>query len=179
MSRANNDTYTRFAIIMHWSIALLILLNLSIGLYMDTFPHNSPRFNGILFYHASIGSLIFMLMAPRLLWRLMRTPPALPPSIPRWQAYSASVLHGTLYVLLFLVPLAGYVHRLAGAHPVSFFGLADMPVFIGRDEPLRLLTDTLHRGLVLTLALLMIAHIAAALKHKFIDRDGVAGRMGI
>ncbi|MDX6463354.1 MAG: hypothetical protein QOE55_7051 [Acidobacteriaceae bacterium] len=49
----------------------------------------------------------------------------------------------------------------------------------GRDEPLRLLTDTLHRGLVLTLALLLIAHIAAALKHKFIDRDGVAGRMGI
>ena len=50
---------------------------------------------------------------------------------------------------------------------------------IGRDEPLRLLTDTLHRGLVLTLALLLIAHIAAALKHRFIDRDGVAGRMGI
>ncbi|MCX4144947.1 cytochrome b/b6 domain-containing protein [Paraburkholderia madseniana] len=103
----------------------------------------------------------------------------LAPSIPRWQAYSASVLHGTLYVLLFLVPLAGYVRRLAGAHPVSFFGLVDMPVFIGRDEPLRLPTDTLHRGLVPTLALLMIAHIAAALKHKFIDRDGVAGRMGI
>ena len=55
MSRANNDTYTRFAIIMHWSSVFLILLNLSIGLYMDTFPHNSPRSNGILFYHVYSG----------------------------------------------------------------------------------------------------------------------------
>jgi cytochrome b561 len=55
MSRANNDTYTRFAIIMHWSSVFLILLNLSIGLYMDTFPHNSPRSNGILFYHVYLG----------------------------------------------------------------------------------------------------------------------------
>ena len=70
----NHETDNQlFAIIMHWSIAFLVLLNLSIGLYINTFPHNSPRFNGILFYHASIGSLIFMLMAPRLLWRLMHT----------------------------------------------------------------------------------------------------------
>jgi cytochrome b561 len=179
MSRVNTNAYPRFAIVMHWSIAVLILLNLSIGLYMDTFPHNSPPFNGILFYHASIGSLIFLLTVPRLLWRFTHTPPALPTSIPRWQAQIASVLHWTLYLLLFLVPFVGYVHRLAGAHEVSFFGLANLPVFITRDEPLRLLTDTLHRALVLTLALLVVAHVGAALKHKFIDRDGVAERMGI
>jgi cytochrome b561 len=179
MSSASNTAYARFSIVMHWSIAILILSNLAIGLYMDTFPHNSPRFNGILFYHASIGSLIFMLTIPRLLWRLTHTPPPLPSSVPDWQARVAGALHGVLYLLLFLVPLAGYVHRLAGAHPVSFFGLVNLPVLVGRDEPLRLLTDTLHRALVLTLALLLVAHIGAALKHKFIDRDGVAERMGI
>ncbi|WP_423760402.1 cytochrome b [Burkholderia sp. NLJ2] len=179
MSRTINRAYGRFAVVMHWSIAVLILLNLSIGLYMDTFPHNSTRFNSILFYHASIGSLIFMLTVPRLLWRLTHTPPSLPSSIPKWQAQSANVLHWVLYLLLFLVPLAGYVHRLAGAHAVSFFGLVNLPVFIGRDEPLRLLTDTLHRALVLTLALLLVSHIAAAMKHKFVDQDGVAERMGI
>ncbi len=179
MSPASNAAYTRFSVVMHWSIAILILLNLTIGLYMDTFPHNSPQFNGILFYHASIGSLVFMLTIPRLVWRFTHTPPALPSSMPMWQARAANTLHGILYVLLFLVPLAGYVHRLAGAHPVSFFGLVNLPVFIGRDEPLRLLADTLHRALVLTLALLLVAHIGAALKHKFVDRDGVAERMGI
>ena len=72
MSHPNHVAYTRFAIAMHWSIAILILLNLMIGIYMDTFPHNSSQFNGILFYHASIGSLIFMLTVPRLAWRATR-----------------------------------------------------------------------------------------------------------
>lgn len=179
MSSTNATTYARFAVVMHWSIAILIMLNLSIGLYMDTFPHNSTNFNGILFYHASIGSLIFMLTIPRLLWRMTHTPPALPASLPKWQASAAHVLHGVLYLLLFLVPLVGYMHRLAGGHPVNFFGLGELPVFLTRDEPLRLLTDTLHRALVLTLALLLVAHVGAALKHKLINRDGVAERMGI
>ncbi|MBN3786865.1 cytochrome b [Burkholderia sp. Ac-20353] len=160
-------------------MAILILVNLSIGIYMDRFPHNSPSFNGILFYHASIGSLIFMLTVPRLVWRATHTPAALPDSVPKWQAQIAGALHGVLYLLLFLVPLTGYVHRLAGAHPVSFFGLTELPVFIGRDEPLRLLTDTLHRALVLTLGLLLVGHVVAALRHKFVNRDGVAERMGI
>ncbi|MBY8609658.1 cytochrome b/b6 domain-containing protein [Burkholderia arboris] len=179
MSQPNHAAYARFAIAMHWSIAILILLNLSIGLYMDTFPHNSSQFNGILFYHASIGSLIFMLTVPRLAWRATHTPPPLPGSVPAWQARVAGALHGVLYLLLFLVPLTGYVHRLAGAHAVSFFCIANLPILVGRDEPLRLLTDALHRALVLTLGLLLALHIGAALKHKFVDRDEVAGRMGI
>ncbi|KUY85247.1 hypothetical protein WS47_28600 [Burkholderia territorii] len=164
---------------MHWSIAILILSNLAIGSYMDSFPHNSPNFNSILFYHASIGSLIFMLTVPRLVGRIAHTPAPLPASVPPWQARIAGAVHGLLYLLLFLVPLTGYIHRLAGAHPVSFFELTELPVFIGRDEPLRLLTDTLHRALVLTLGLLLVGHIGAALKHKFVDRNGVAERMGI
>ncbi|MCA8300902.1 cytochrome b/b6 domain-containing protein [Burkholderia seminalis] len=179
MSQPNHVAYARFAIAMHGSIAILILLNLSIGLYMDTFPHNSPQFNGILFYHASIGSLIFMLTVPRLAWRATHTPPPLPDNVPAWQARIAGALHGVLYLLLLLVPLTGYVHRLAGAHAVSFFGITDLPMLVGRDEPLRLLTDTLHRALVLTLGLLLALHVGAAMKHKFVDRDGVAERMGI
>jgi cytochrome b561 len=177
MSEPNHAAYSRFAIVMHWLIAILILLNLSIGLYMDTYPHNSPHFNGILFYHASIGSLVFMLTMPRLVWRATHAPAPLPSSVPRWQVRIAGAIHGMLYLLLFLVPLTGYVHRLAGAHPVNFFGLMDLPVFVGRDEPLRLLTDTLHRAFVLTLGLLLVGHIGAALTHRFVHRDGVAERM--
>ncbi|MGU3782112.1 cytochrome b [Burkholderia metallica] len=179
MSHPSHAAYARFAIAMHWSIAILILSNLSIGIYMDMFPHNSSQFNGVLFYHASIGSLIFMLTVPRVVWRVTHTPPPLPASVPAWQARIAGVLHGALYLLLILVPLTGYVHRLAGAHPVSFFGIVQLPMLVGRDEPLRLLTDTLHRALVLTLGLLLAMHITAGLKHKFVDRDGVAERMGI
>ncbi|MEK7889156.1 cytochrome b/b6 domain-containing protein [Burkholderia contaminans] len=74
MSQPHHHTYPRFAIVMHWSIAILILSNLAIRLYTNSFPHSSPNFNSILFYHASIGSLIFMLTVSRLVWRIAHTP---------------------------------------------------------------------------------------------------------
>lgn len=177
MSVATNTSYTKLAKAMHWLVAIFIFVNFPMGLYMNTFPHNSAGFNGVLFYHASIGSLIFMLAMLRLVWRMTHTPPALPSSVARWQVVASHGLHGTLYVLMLAVPLTGYVHRLAGGHPVNFFGVGELPVFLGKDEPLRLLTDALHKTLVFVLAILVVGHIAAALKHRFVDRDGVAGRM--
>jgi len=113
----------------------------------------------------------------RLVWRSTHKPPALPAHIPSWQQKTAHTLHWVLYSLMFLVPLTGYLHRMAGGHPVSFFGIGFLPVLIGKDEPLRLLTDTLHVCLVWTLCILVVGHIGAALKHRFFDRDRVIQRM--
>ncbi|MFC5742021.1 cytochrome b [Dyella tabacisoli] len=170
-------SYTKVAVAMHWLIALLIFLNVSVGIYMESFPKNTPGRDAALFYHASIGSLIFMLAVFRLFWRATHKPPALPANIPSWQQMAAHTLHWVLYSLMLLVPLTGYMHRMAGGHPVSFFGLGYLPVLIGKDEPLRLLTDTLHVCLVWVLCILVVGHIGAALKHRFIDRDGVIQRM--
>ncbi|WP_158884699.1 cytochrome b [Rhodanobacter sp. L36] len=171
------SSYTRVAITMHWLIALLILLNVALGFYMASFPKTAPTHDQALFYHASIGSLIFMLAIARLGWRLTHRPPALPATIATWQRSIAHILHWTLYVLMLIVPLSGYVHRLAGAHAVNFFGLGNLPVFIGKDEPLRLFTHALHETLVWVLCVLVVGHIGAALKHRLIDRDGVLQRM--
>src|SRR5690606_36607142 len=94
-----------------------------------------------------------------------------------WQRGLAHALHWTLYVLMVIVPLSGYVHRLAGAHTVNFFGLGNLPVFIGKEEPLRLLTHTLHEALVWVLCVLVVGHIGAAAKLWLIDHDGVLQRM--
>lgn len=170
-------SYTRVAISMHWLIAPLIFLNVVLGFYMASFPKTAPTHDQVLFYHASIGSLIFMLAVVRLVWRLTHRPPALSPTIATWQRGLAHALHWTLYVLMLIVPLSGYVHRLAGAHTVNFFGLGNLPVFIGKDEPLRLLTHTLHEALVWVLCVLVVGHIGAAAKHWLIDHDGVLQRM--
>jgi cytochrome b561 len=169
--------YSNTAYFLHWLMALLVFANFAIGLYMENFEKNTPPRDAVLFYHASIGSLIFMLLLARLLWRLTHRPAALPAQLARWQVLSAHLLHWTLYALLLLVPFTGYLHRLAGAHPVNFFGLGELPVFIDKNEPLRLLTDTLHVSLVWALAVLVIGHILAALKHLWVDRDGIATRM--
>ena len=170
-------SYTVVAITMHWLIALLIFLNLSVGIYMGSFPKSAPGHDAVLFYHASIGSLIFMLALFRLFWRMTHKPPALPANIPSWQQTVAHTLHWVLYSLMFLVPLTGYLHRMAGGHPVSFFGIGFLPVLLGKNEPLRLLTDTLHVCLVWVLCVLVAGHIGAALKHRFVDHDGVVRRM--
>jgi len=170
-------TYTKVAIAMHWSIALLIFLNVALGFFMETFPKKAPGHDEVLFYHASFGTLIFLLAVFRLFWRSTHKPPALPSSIPAWQRGIAHALHWVLYSLMLLVPLTGYLHRMAGGHDVSFFGLGNLPVLIGKDEPLRLLTDTLHVSLVWVLCILVVGHIGAALKHRFFDRDSVIQRM--
>jgi cytochrome b561 len=177
ISPSSPTSYTKVAIAMHWLIALLIFLNVSVGIYMESFPKSAPGHDAVLFYHASIGSLIFMLAVFRLIWRSTHKPPALSASIASWQQTAAHTLHWVLYSLMLLVPLTGYMHRMAGGHPVSFFGLGYLPVLIGKDEPLRLLTDTLHVCLVWVLCILVIGHIGAALKHRLIDRDGVIQRM--
>jgi len=177
MAAAVPGSYSKVAIGLHWIIALLIFTNVAIGLRMESFAKDAPEHDTALFYHASIGSLIFMTAVLRLIWRITHKPPPLPRSVVPWQRTASHVLHWLLYVLMLVVPFIGYLHRSAGGHPVSFFGLGNLPVFIGKDEPLRLLTDTLHVSLVYLLCFLLVGHIGAALKHRFIDRDGVAQRM--
>jgi cytochrome b561 len=176
-ARSAPQAYTRVAIFMHWLVAALILLNLSVGFSMETLANPSPQRNNVLFYHASIGISILALAVFRLGWRLTHQPPSLPQSIPKPQRAAAHGLHWVLYLLVLVQPISGYMHRMAGAHMVSVFGLFNLPVLIGKNEPLRLLTDALHDGGGILLAMLVAGHIGVALKHRWIDRDSVMQRM--
>ena len=147
------------------------------GFFMETFANPSPQRNNVLFYHASIGIVIFTLALFRLGWRLTHQPPPLPQSISKPQQTAAQSLHWVMYLLILVQPISGYVHRMAGAHPVSFFGLFNLPVLISKNEPLRLLTDAIHDSGGIIIAILVAGHIGMALKHRFIDRDAVMQRM--
>ncbi|MGA2189577.1 MAG: cytochrome b [Steroidobacteraceae bacterium] len=177
MPQSAPPSYTKVAVYLHWVMALFILLNLSVGFFMETFANPSPQRNNVLFYHASIGMLIFVLAVLRLGWRLAHRPPPMPQSISKAQQTAAHGLHWVLYLLILVQPISGYVHRMAGNHLVSFFGLFNLPVLIGKNEPLRLLTDTIHDSGAIIIAILVAGHIAAALKHRLFDRDLVLQRM--
>ena len=177
MSRATPQSYTTVAVLMHWLMALFVLLNLSVGFFMETFANPSPQRNNVLFYHASIGIVIFALAVFRLGWRLTHQPPPLPQSIPKSRRAAAHGMHWILYALILVQPISGYVHRMAGGHPVSFFGLFNLPVWIAKNESLRLLTDVIHDSVGIAIAILVAGHIGAALKHRFVDRDTVMQRM--
>jgi cytochrome b561 len=87
------------------------------------------------------------------------------------------VVHGALYLVLLALPFSGYIHRMAGNHPVSFWGIFNWPMLIDPNEPLRLLTDKIHVALALILIALLVLHLGAVLKHTLIDRDGILKRM--
>jgi cytochrome b561 len=169
--------YSLPAIVLHWLIALLIVGTFTLGLVMTDIPGLTPTKLRYFSWHKWAGVTVLALAALRLLWRLRSTPPAYPASMPAWQHRAAHGLHGLLYLLMFAVPLSGYFYSLAAGVPVVYFGLFPLPVLIDADPALKSVLGVLHYWLNMGLAALVSLHVLAALKHVFIDRDGIMSRM--
>ncbi len=169
--------YTGVAILFHWLIALMIIAAFTMGLIMTDMPGISPTKLKYYSWHKWAGVTILALAALRLLWRLTHPAPPYPATMPLWQKTAANALHGFLYVLMFAVPLSGYFYSLSAGVPVVYFGLVELPVLIERNDELKPLLKGLHFWLNMSLAASVALHVAAALKHHLIDRDGVLKRM--
>ena len=168
--------YTTAAIVLHWLLALMIVGTFGMGLYMADLPLSPTRLK-LYNWHKWAGTTILALSALRLLWRLSHRPPADPP-MPAWQAKAAHATHGLLYVLFFAVPLLGWAYSSAAGYPIVWFGVLPLPDFMPVDKDLAEALKPWHGRVAKALALLVLLHVAAALKHQFIDRDGLIGRLG-
>jgi cytochrome b561 len=166
---------------LHWLLALLITSSFSIGLYMVDLPFSMMRLR-LYNWHKWAGVTILALSALRLLWRLTHRPPRLGARIaaamPRWQRVAHRITLTATYVLFFAVPLMGWAYTSARGYPVVWFGILPLPDFVPVDRDL---ADhvflPLHRAGAFLLASLVLLHLAAVLKHHFIDRDGLLARM--
>lgn len=137
----------------------------------------SPLKLQLISYHKWLGVTIFLLTVARLAWRATHTPPPLPETIPRWQQRAAYGLHLLLYVLLLVIPLTGWAMSSAKGFPVVYLGLVQLPDLVGKDKMLGELLTTVHQMLNFGLLALVGMHIAAALKHHFIEHDTTLRRM--
>ncbi len=162
----------------HWIIMLLILAQAAIGLTMVNLPKR-PSVFAIYNLHKSIGLTILALAVLRLAWRVFDRRPADPPGMPTWQQRTAHMTHVLLYVLIFAVPLSGWLFDSASAlRPLHWWGVVTMPSLTGGPAPdWADVTRSLHHFLFWTLVVVVIVHVGAALKHHFIDRDNVLRRM--
>ena len=167
--------YTRTAIALHWLLALAIVGSFSFGLYMSDLPF-SPQRVRLYNYHKWAGISILTLSALRLLWRLAHKPLNDVP-MPVWQARAAHATHGLFYVLFFAVPLVGWAYSSAAGFPIVVFGVLPLPDFVPVDKALADAIKPFHKYLAFALAALVLAHVGAALKHQFLDRDGLLARM--
>lgn len=168
--------YTATAKALHWLIAVLILGMLLLGFYVQDLPF-SPQKLQLIAWHKWIGVSIFGLVLIRLLWRLAHPAPPLPAHLPAWQTWGAHLGHGALYLLMLAIPLSGWLMSSAKGVPTVWFGVVRLPDLLARNADLGDRLANLHWILNLALIAVLLAHVAAALKHHLIDRDDVLRRM--
>src|SRR6056297_2430023 len=128
--------YSRPARVLHWLMAGLVLLTIPAGLVMVQQGLDRSLQNTLFIFHKNVGVLLLLLLLLRLVWRWWRPPPPVPASLPQWQARIAGLTHGALYVLLFIVPVAGYIRVKAGGFPVESLDALGVPALVPRSEAL-------------------------------------------
>jgi cytochrome b561 len=174
--RARIHRYTGVAIALHWVVALLILGSFVVGRYMVDLDL-SPWKLKVYSWHKWTGVTIFLLVVLRLAWRVAHRPPALPAATPQWQQHAAAIAHALLYLLMLAVPISGWMMSSAGGFPVVYFGVFQLPDLVAKDKELFELMKSVHFALNKALLALVILHVAAAVKHHYVDRDDVVARM--
>jgi cytochrome b561 len=184
-----HDTrYTRIAVTLHWLVALLMIVNVALGIAADELPDDWVR--PVIDTHKSIGITVLGLVLLRLLWRAGHPPPPLPIRYARWERIASHAVHGLLYASMLALPLSGWLHdsawKDAATHPMQLFGLFEWPRIglVSRIEPVakEALHTTLgiwHTGLGYALYGLLALHLAGALKHQFIDGERELQRMSL
>lgn len=177
---ASPARYTRTAVALHWLMALLLLGLVAMGLYMTSLPFSPQRLR-LFNWHKWAGITALALAALRLAWRLAHPAPALPAAVqaamPGWQRQAHRGVHAALYGLFFLIPLLGWAYSSATGIPVVPFGLWPLPDLVPADKALAETLKRAHHLAAYALAGLVVLHVGAALKHHFIHRDGLLGRM--
>ena len=175
MTASTPSRYTGTAIVLHWLLALAITGSFIVGLYMVDLPLSPQRLK-LYNWHKWAGAVILALSAWRLLWRLTHRPPDDLP-MPAWQRFAAHGTHNLLYLLFFAVPLVGWAYTSAAGFPVVLFGVLPLPDFVPVDKALAEAIKPWHERLAWVMALLVLAHVGAAMKHHLVDRDASLSRM--
>jgi cytochrome b561 len=175
-SRESPARYGAVAQTFHWLIATLVVIQFILANMQEDLPIGVHKL-ALLARHKSFGMTVLMLAVLRLLWRLKNPPPELPSGMTVLERRLAQATHAAFYVLLFAMPLTGWLMSSAKNYSVSWFGLFTWPNLIAKNETAFELLRSTHdilSGVLLTIAVL---HVLAALKHHFWHRDDVLLRM--
>lgn len=168
--------FTPVAIALHWLMAIALVGLFAVGFYMSGLPL-SPHKLKVYSWHKWAGVTLFLLVIVRLAWRLTHRPPELPEHMSRSELFVAHATHALLYLLMFAIPLSGWLMSSAKGIQTVYLGVLPIPDLLEKNRALGDLLQTAHWGFNLLLAVIVVGHAAAALKHHFIDKDDVLIRM--
>ena len=165
------ERFTPVQRVLHWLMAVMVLAMLFIGIGMVSTLQ--PRFLVLIAIHKPLGIAILLLGLLRLGVRLRRGAPPLPADLPWWQTAGAKASHVLLYTLLIVMPLVGWSMLSAGGYPIMLYGPIYLPQIMPHSDALYAVLRSAHTWLAYLFFATILLHIAAALFHALVRRDGV------
>ena len=167
--------YTRTAVALHWAVAGVISCTFTLGLIVSDLPFSPQKLKWVA-YHKWLGITVLILVVLRAIWRLTHRPPTLPP-MPAWQLIGAKFTHALMYTLMFAIPLSGWLFSSATGYQVVYLGLLPLPNLLAKNKDLAECLHGIHENFAWLMFYVLLLHLAAALKHHFLDRDDTLRRM--
>jgi len=170
--------YDRMLVVLHWVLALGLIFQLGLGVWMEEIPKDPPGTRALWFnLHKSIGICLGFLILWRLGWRITHSVPAPPTGVSTFQKTLGILNHRLLYVCMLVLPISGFMGSSFSPYPVKFFGVALPKLWEPSPEGKEIFSEV-HEWTADVLMALLALHIAAALWHQFVKRDGLLARMG-
>jgi cytochrome b561 len=172
----DSSSYGSLSKALHWVMAAIIITLIGVGIYMADLPDETEEQRQYAFQfiamHKSFGVLALLLIIVRLAWIRLSPPPALPAVFEAKEQRLVKGLQALLYLLMVLVPLSGYIMSNAGGYPINFFGLGELPALVAKSKSLGGMAHEAHELMGFAMLLLILLHIAGAVKHRLKDKGG-------
>ena len=170
--------YSNTTVAFHWITVALVLTQAYLG-FTFALSDEGPARDAVFVWHKTVGMIILLLTLARLAYRLKNPPPPFPPELPAWERFAAVWNHRLFYTLLIAMPIVGFiaVSGFASGPTTPIAGGIQVPVIPGVSRDTGELAGEVHEIAAFLLVALILVHIAAALKHQFVDRWRGSARM--
>ena len=169
-----SSQYNRYTRLLHWIMAVVIIVNIVIAFYMDDLSKEDKL--QFVLLHRSLGLLILQLAIVRIIWVLMHAAPKMPDNIPKFEVKIGKILQHSFYLLMIVLPITGFIMTVTSGKAVGFFGLFDLPLIFEKNHDIHELFEDIHVYLGWLMSALVVLHIGAGLYHRY-KNDGVFERI--
>lgn len=167
---ANSENrYGALSRAIHNLMLLLIFGMLGVGMIMTDLDKTDPLREQLFNMHFSTGVVVLTLILVRIVWLKFSPAPKVPDGLSGWEKVLTAVVKSVMYLLMLVIPIIGILTVNSAGHPVSVYGLFDLPSVLAKDPEWHEILEDLHGFLAYTLLVLVVLHVAGALKHRFLD----------
>lgn len=176
MTDSRSGTYSAISRANHWIVSLAFFGLLAVGFFLANVELERDARAPIMALHKATGTVMLLVVAWRVIWRLRQGFPAPVPGVAAWQVAASRFVHWGLLVTIVLMPVSGFVRSAFSGRPIDMYGLFSIPAF-GKENDISEPAAMVHTAAAYVLVILLVLHIGAALKHHFVDKDATLARM--